>query len=292
MLRFFCAAHKCLRNTPGMRLRGACSGFYAKHPVPDCTHRGGETIFHCMEKRARDYLALALDNCVRTESIRGLIRDTREHIGIYKIGLEQFTRFGPGVLEHIRSAQRRIFLDLKLHDIPNTVGKAVAAAASHEVDFLTVHTQGGMAMLQAAADAASRAARPPRLVGVTVLTSIDERALREELLVGRAPGDHVRHLAGLAARAGLDGIVCSAADLGAVRGGLPDTFEIITPGIRMPDSNADDQKRVATPESAIAAGATILVVGRPITAAPDPRLAAQRFEQSIAGALKHGPLAR
>jgi orotidine-5'-phosphate decarboxylase len=235
-----------------------------------------------MTKTAAEYLSLALDNVSGLDSLRTLIRATGEHIGVFKIGLEQFTRFGPAVLDEIRGTGRKIFLDLKLHDIPNTVAKAVDAAAAHNVDLLTVHTQGGLAMLRAAGAAASAAPRRPKVIGVTVLTSIDGRTLSEELSVSVPLDEHVRRLAGLAAQAGLDGIVCSAADLPSVKPSLPPSFEFVTPGIRLADGSAGDQKRIATPEAAIANGSTLLVVGRPITSAPDPREAARTFERCVA----------
>jgi len=232
-------------------------------------------------KPARDYLALALDNYSQIGDIRRLIRLTRSHIGVFKIGLEQFTRFGPALLDEVRGEGRKMFLDLKLHDIPNTVEKAVAAAAEHQVDFLTVHTQGGPAMLTAAAAAAAKTACPPKIIGVTALTSIDATTLCDQLLVTMPLELYVRHLASLAVGAGLDGIVCSAADLPAVKPSLPASFEIITPGVRMAGQGTDDQKRIASPSVALEAGATLLVVGRPITGADDPADAAKRFEACV-----------
>jgi orotidine-5'-phosphate decarboxylase len=234
-----------------------------------------------MNKQSRDFLALALDNLDDLAAIKQLVESTAPHIGVFKIGLEQFTRFGPVVLDAVRSANRKIFLDLKYHDIPNTVAKAVSAAAALGIDFLTIHTQGGKAMMQAAAEAATKASRPPKIVAVTLLTSLDASALKNELKCEVPVAQYVRHLAELAAQSGLGGIVCSAADLPSVKPGLPSTFEFITPGIRLADDSVQDQKRVATPQSAIAAGATLLVVGRPITAAASPRNAAARMADAV-----------
>ncbi len=239
-----------------------------------------------MNRLPRDYLALALDNCADADAIQQLVRETCGYIGVFKIGLEQFTRFGPDLLGMIREVGRKIFLDLKLHDIPNTVRKAVGAAAEHSVDYLTVHTQGGLRMLEAAMEASAAALHPPTIVGVTLLTSIEERALREELGVVCTLDEYVKRLAALAVRAKLGGIVCSAADLPSLKQSLPAAFEIVTPGIRMAQHGADDQKRVATPETAIAQGSKLLVIGRPITAAPNPREAAEAFEVSVAAALE------
>ena len=242
-------------------------------------------IFLAMKKNLFDCLAIALDNLSALSALSGLVKATAPSIGVFKIGLEQFTRFGPPVLESIRAADRTIFLDLKFHDIPNTVAKAVASACGLGVDFLTVHTQGGVAMMRAAKDAADEArekrGRAPKIIGVTLLTSIDALSLRDELSVASEPVDHVRHLAALAARAGLDGIVCSAADLPSLKPSLPDNFEIITPGIRPVGAAANDQKRIATPAQAIRNGATLLVIGRPITGAADPGKAAEEILRGI-----------
>jgi orotidine-5'-phosphate decarboxylase len=243
--------------------------------------RAAEIHFYIMKKKPCDYIALAIDNRDTIDDIRELIWQTRDSIGVFKIGMEQFTRFGPSVFEEIRSAGRKIFLDLKYHDIPNTVEKAVLAAAEHGVDILTVHTQGGPEMLAAAAKAAASSEKAVIVVGVTVLTSLDDSTLKNSLSIELSASQYARNLARIAVKAGLDGIVCSAADLRAVKPELPAGFEIITPGIRMSDGTAGDQKRIATPEDALAAGATLLVVGRPITSAEDPESAAGLFEECV-----------
>jgi orotidine-5'-phosphate decarboxylase len=224
-----------------------------------------------MEK-SRERLALALDNVSSKEEIEKLIKSTLDWIGVYKIGLEQFTRFGPSILELVRKHNRRIFLDLKFHDIPNTVAKAVSSACELGVHYMTIHTQGGVAMMQAATEAASRTKSDicTKIIGVTLLTSINAHALAEELSVQMDSTTYVRHLATLAVISRLNGIVCSAVDLPGIRDILPDHFEVITPGIRPSGSDIGDQARVATPRMAIENGATLLVVGRPITAAKDP----------------------
>ncbi|NLE01757.1 MAG: orotidine-5'-phosphate decarboxylase [Fibrobacter sp.] len=237
-----------------------------------------------MEKNT-DKIALALDNVSSIGEIEKLIDSTREYIGVYKIGLEQFTRFGPSVLESVRKRERKIFLDLKFHDIPNTVAKSVTSACELGVHYMTIHTQGGVAMMQAAADAASKAKTDicPKIVGVTLLTSIGAVALKEELSVEMDTTTYVRHLATLAVISGLNGIVCSAADLPGVKDIFPSHFEVITPGIRPAGVDAMDQQRIATPKDALANGATLLVVGRPITAAKDPGKAAEEIYREIAG---------
>jgi orotidine-5'-phosphate decarboxylase len=234
-----------------------------------------------MKKSPRDYLALALDNSSSLPEITGLIRSTAPSIGVYKIGLEQFTRFGPPILDVVRNAERKIFLDLKFHDIPNTVGKAVESAGLLGVDFLTIHTQGGIAMMRAAKAAADgvrqKTGSAPKILGVTLLTSIDAMTLQKELGVTLSTDDFVRHLARCAVEANLDGIVCSAADLPSVKPLLPDSFEIITPGIRPAGAETHDQKRVATPQEAINNGATLLVLGRAVTGADDSGRAAEEI---------------
>ena len=236
------------------------------------------------KKNIRKSLALALDNVSSQEQLKDLVEKTKEWIGVYKVGLEQFTRFGPSVLDLIRAADRKIFLDLKFHDIPNTVAKAVHSACALGVDYLTIHTQGGLQMMRAAAEAAQEAnsSCKPKIIGVTLLTSLDENSLRNELKVGMDVSSYIRHLAWLASEAGIGGIVCSAADLPEVKPVIPSHFEIITPGIRPAGSDVGDQKRVATPRSAIENGATVLVIGRPITGAQDPGRAAERIWGEIA----------
>jgi len=235
-----------------------------------------------MEK-SRERLALALDNISSKEEIESLIKSTSEWIGVYKIGLEQFTRFGPSVLELVRKHERKIFLDLKFHDIPNTVAKAVSSACELGVHYMTVHTQGGVAMMQAATEAASKTKSDicTKIIGVTLLTSINAHALAEELAVQMDSTTYVRHLATLAVISKLNGIVCSAVDLPGVKDMLPDHFEVITPGIRPSGSEIGDQARIATPREAIENGATLLVVGRPITSAKAPGEAARAILNEV-----------
>ncbi len=232
-------------------------------------------------KTPHNYLALALDNFSEISKLEELITKTSPFVGVYKLGLEQFTRFGPPVLDIIRKNQRKIFLDLKFHDIPNTVAKAVASACELKVDYLTIHTQGGIQMMKAAMEAARQYESRPKIVGVTLLTSIDQEMLNNELGVPLKTDQFVLHLARKAVEAGLDGLVCSAADLETVKPAIPEHFEVITPGIRPAGADVNDQKRVATPDWAIKNGATLLVVGRPITGAEDPGKAAEGIVNTI-----------
>ena len=206
-------------------------------------------------------------------------------VGAIKIGSELFTSAGPDIVRRIQDLGAAVFLDLKFHDIPNTVTKAVTAATRLGVDMLTIHTGGGAAMMRAAETAAQQTAhelgRPvPLVLGVTVLTSLDTAALRE---VGWADevGAQVERLARLAAQAGLRGLVCSPLEIRALRRVIPAEMQLVTPGIRTGTEKADDQKRTLTPREAVDAGANWLVIGRPIYAAPNPREAAERILESL-----------
>ena len=203
-----------------------------------------------------------------------------------KIGSQLFTAAGPAAIETARKRGFRVFLDLKFHDIPNTVGLAVREATRLGVFMLNIHASGGLAMARAAAEAATKAAGDfaiprPLCLGVTVLTSLDRRALQREVGVPTSVESHVLHLAALAREAGLDGCVASPREISPLRLAMGPRWVIVTPGIRWEKaaetpgaSRPDDQVRVATPRRALAAGADYLVVGRPISAASDPAKAA------------------
>jgi orotidine-5'-phosphate decarboxylase len=191
-----------------------------------------------------------------------------------KVGLELFSAEGPRPVEVLRERGRSVFLDLKLHDIPRTVSRAVQAAAGLGVQLLTVHASGGRAMLEAAAAAANDAGPDgPKVLAVTVLTSLDRSDL-EETGIPRAPADHALSLARLAIGCGIHGVVCSVHEAAALRSALGPAALIVTPGIRPSTGDAGDQKRVSTPADAVRAGASHIVVGRPILDAPDPQVAA------------------
>jgi orotidine-5'-phosphate decarboxylase len=232
----------------------------------------------------RNPIIVALD--VSTlEAAQGLVEQLAGSVGAFKVGKELFVAAGPEIVRRIRAAGASVFLDLKFHDIPNTVARAVAAAVRLDVQMLTVHTSGGRAMLEAAAksaqDAAAKLGRnAPLVLGVTVLTSLDSRELGE---VGVEPnvGHQVERLATLAVAAGLRGLVCSPLEIAALRQMLPAATELVTPGIRAAEARSDDQKRTMSAAEAIAAGADWLVVGRPICAALDPRDAAERMLASL-----------
>ena len=201
-------------------------------------------------------------------------------VDYFKVGLELFTREGSRLVEELRRRERRVFLDLKLHDIPNTVAGAVRSAAAMNVDMLTVHAAGGLEMMSAAAQAAGPDG--PEVVAVTLLTSLSasdvETIWGKELLSVR---DEVVRLAGLAAQAGLAGVVASPLEVEAIRRRLGPEFTLVTPGIRPEGSPADDQNRAATPTAAVAAGADYLVVGRPVYTADDPAAAARAILDAL-----------
>jgi orotidine-5'-phosphate decarboxylase len=214
-----------------------------------------------------------------------LARALAGRVGGFKVGLEAFTACGPSLVGSILEAGLPVFLDLKLHDIPNTVAGAAAAAARLGVSFLTVHALGGGAMIRAASDASRDAAaaagiEPPTVLAVTVLTSHDERDLETLGIAGPAAAAVLR-LAALARDSGAGGAVCSPLEVAAVRGAFP-SGALVVPGIRPRGAAADDQARTATPAAAVAAGADRIVVGRPITRASDPIAAAEAISAEIA----------
>ncbi|EED34721.1 orotidine 5'-phosphate decarboxylase [Luminiphilus syltensis NOR5-1B] len=198
-----------------------------------------------------------------------------------KVGKQLFTRAGPALVTQLQSLGFGVFLDLKFHDIPNTVAGAVAAAAELGVWMVNVHASGGARMMRAARDALTHYQHPPLLVAVTVLTSMGPEDLAE-LGITRSPADCVRHLAQLTATCGLDGVVCSAEEAGLLSECTPPEFLRVTPGIRLPGDDADDQRRVVSPRNAIDAGASHLVMGRSITGARDPAQVVDSVLASIA----------
>ncbi len=206
-------------------------------------------------------------------------------VGAFKIGKELFTSAGPDIVRRVRDTGASVFLDLKFHDIPNTVAKAIAAAVRLDVQMLTIHASGGSEMMRAAEQAAQQTAAQlghtaPLVLGVTVLTSQDSNTLAE--LGGETDvAKQVERLALLAAKSGLRGLVCSPLEIAALRRILPPEIQLVTPGIRTGAEIADDQKRTLTPREAIQAGASWLVIGRPITAAADPRAAAESILNSL-----------
>jgi orotidine-5'-phosphate decarboxylase len=221
-------------------------------------------------------IAVALD-APDAETAARWARAVTPHVAVVKVGLELFCRTGPSIVDSVRGGSGAdLFLDLKLHDIPNTVAGAVRSVARLKPRYLTVHASGGPAMVRAAVDAADKVT----IAAVTVLTSMDDAVLDAVGLAG-PPADAVRRLASLAVGAGAGALVCSPQEVAAVRAEVGPDVVLITPGVRPAGADAQDQARVATPEQALADGADLLVIGRPITGAADPGAAAARIAAAL-----------
>jgi orotidine-5'-phosphate decarboxylase len=225
----------------------------------------------------KDRLIVALDVPSGGEAL-ALAARLQGHVGVLKVGKQLFTATGPDVVRRLVSGGSKVFLDLKYHDIPNTVAGAVAAAAELGAAFVTVHALGGRRMIEAAAAAASGSGT--RILAVTVLTSQDDASLADVGLAGPVDAA-VERLALLARSAGAHGVVASPREIATVRRACGPAFLVVTPGVRPAGSAADDQARTATPAAAIAAGADYLVIGRPITGAPDPAAAADAIARAF-----------
>jgi orotidine-5'-phosphate decarboxylase len=220
----------------------------------------------------RDRIIVALDFATQAKAL-AVVSALGDSVSTYKIGLQLYTAAGPAIVQAVAATGAKIFLDLKLHDIPNTVAKAVTAAGELGVGMLTVHLAGGSAMLKAAAEA-----KPPHLalLGVTVLTSATEETLAETGVEG-AVTDHVVRLAELGRKAGINGFITSPKEVDLLRNRFDKNMILVTPGVRPSWAAADDQKRFTTPAEAVANGADYLVIGRPITAAANPPAAVERI---------------
>ena len=242
-----------------------------------------------MQARERIICPLDVDN---SEKAIELVQLLKESIGIFKVGLELTTTVGFQVLEPVKqSGAKSVFLDLKLHDIPNTVAGAMRGVVRLGVWCVTVHASGGRAMLEAAVEAAKIEAEfsqveRPKVFAVTLLTSISAKSLLEELKVCKPVQEYVVSLALMAFHAGCDGVIASPHEIEAIRRAIPDpSFLIVTPGVRPAGSEKGDQARVMTPGEAIRKGASYLVIGRPIYNAPDPKAAADKIAAEIEAAL-------
>lgn len=231
--------------------------------------------------RFRNPIFCALDTTDIARA-RALSRAVGDNVGGLKIGLEYFYATGAEGYRAVAESGLPVFLDLKLHDIPNTVAGGIRSILPLKPAIVNVHAAGGKAMMQAAAAAAQEGGEArPLVIAVTVLTSLDAQDL-SQIGVAGSPSDQVRRLAGLAAESGLDGVVCSAHEIEILRRELGPDFKLIVPGIRPAGSAVGDQKRVMTPQLALALGADILVIGRPITEADDPSAAACDIAASLA----------
>ena len=240
----------------------------------------------------KDRLVIALDVDNDQEAL-GIVAELRDDVGLFKIGHQLFTAYGPDIVRRTIALGGRVFLDLKYHDIPNTVAKASAEAVKLGVSIFNVHALGGFDMMRAAAESAKETAqkldRPmPIVLAVTVLTSMDEKSLRKELKITRSLQREVAHLARLAQRAGMHGVVASPQELKMLRRAVRGPFVVLTPGVRPTWAGLDDQKRVMTPGEAVAAGADYIVLGRPVLKATDRREAVRKIMEDIT-TIANGP---
>lgn len=230
----------------------------------------------------KDKIIIPLDVSTEGEAIE-LVRQLKDHVGAFKIGLELFNSAGPRIIESVREAgTEKIFYDCKFHDIPNTVAGAARAAVRMGVWMFNIHAAGGSAMMRAAAEAAGDEAHrlgieAPIIIGVTVLTSISQKMLSEELRVPAMLSDYVPHLAQLAQKSGLGGVVASPHEIAAIKAACGSDFLVVTPGVRPSWSAANDQKRIMTPKDAVRNGADYLVIGRAITSTDDRVAAAEKI---------------
>ena len=237
-------------------------------------------------KENQDKLIVALDVSTKEEAIQ-LCQDLKDSVGVFKIGLELYLSQGKGIVNIINAFGKEVFLDLKLYDIPNTTKGAVAAIVEMGVDMFTIHTSGGRAMITEVAKEAARVAedkglKRPKVLGVTVLTSFEEKDMKE-LGVERKIEEQVVSLAKLGLEAGVDGVVASPHEIEILRKNLGEDFLIVAPGIRLKGDDSGDQKRFLTPQEAIEKGASHIVVGRSIIKAASPKEAADKIVRAIGG---------
>ena len=234
---------------------------------------------------AADRLVLALDVDSDREAL-GIVSELKDSVGMFKVGHQLFTAYGPDIVRRIIGMGGRVFLDLKYHDIPNTVAKASTEAVKLGVSIFNVHALGGLDMMKASAEAVKEAAAKfglssPIVLAVTILTSMDEKNLRKELKITRSLQREVLHLARLAQRAGMQGVVASPQEIKMLRRAVRGQFVILTPGVRPDWAGKDDQKRIMTPGEAVVAGADYFVVGRPVLKAADRQTAVKKILDEI-----------
>lgn len=249
-------------------------------PCKKPAETAGSLNVSSLSMKPAERLIVAIDRSSRDEILQ-LAGRLHGVCGLVKIGLQAFVTNGPSIATDLLSEGHKVFLDLKFHDIPNTVARAVQQAAALNVSMMTIHAGGGAAMCAAAAESASHAGIRPRILGVTVLTSLGSGDL-PELGIGESVDDHVVRLAQLCRTSGLDGVVASPQEIAPIRYACGPSFLIVTPGIRGPEDESGDQKRTMTPGEAIRSGADYIVVGRPVTSANDARDAAKRLIDEVA----------
>ncbi len=238
-----------------------------------------------MSGTAKDRLALALDVDNDRDAL-AIVAELKDSVGVFKVGLQLFTAYGPDIVRRIIGMGGRVFLDLKYHDIPNTVAKASAEAVKLGVSIFNVHSLGGLDMMKAAAESAKETAEKfnlpaPAVLAVTILTSMDAKSVRKELKITRSLQREVAHLARLARRAGMHGVVASPKEIRTLRRAVRGEFIILTPGVRPAWADQDDQKRVMTPGEAVTAGADYIVVGRPVLKASDRKSAVKKILEEM-----------
>jgi orotidine-5'-phosphate decarboxylase len=234
---------------------------------------------------SRDRIVLALDVDDDHDAL-AIVAELKDSVGVFKVGHQLFTAYGPDIVRRIIGMGGRVFLDLKYHDIPNTVAKASAEAVKLGVSIFNVHSLGGIDMMKAAAESAKETAEKynlpaPTVLAVTILTSMDEKSMRKELKIMRSLQREVAHLARLAQRAGMHGVVASPQEIKLLRRAVRGEFVILTPGVRPAWADKDDQKRVMTPGEAVKAGADYIVVGRPVLKARDRKAAVEKILEEI-----------
>jgi orotidine-5'-phosphate decarboxylase len=237
------------------------------------------------ELNAAKHLILALDVDSDREAL-DIVSQLKDAVGMFKVGHQLFTAYGPDIVRKITGLGGRVFLDLKYHDIPNTVAKAAAEAVKLGVSIFNVHALGGLDMMKAAAEAAKETAKKhnlpvPLVLAVTVLTSMDEASLKKELKINRSLRREVAHLAKLSQRAGMHGVVASPQEIKMLRRAVRGDFVVLTPGVRPAWAGKDDQKRTMTPGEAVVAGADYIVVGRPVLKAADRKAAVEKILKEI-----------
>jgi len=234
----------------------------------------------------KERLILALD--VDTEEkAMSLVRELGEFVGIFKVGHRLFTRYGPGVIEAIQKEGARVFYDAKFYDIPSVVENAAHAVGDIGVDMFTLHTLGGFEMMKRACLAAREKNAEIKVIGVTILTSLDSSGLKNELGIARDLKEEVIHLSRLATNAGLDGVVSSPEEIESLRRAFGRDFLLVVPGIRTGGMKKNDQRRVMSPGEAIRKGADFLVLGRPVLEAEDPRGAVEKILEEVKEALSN-----